>query len=127
MELNAAKQDFEKRLSEKDEEFESYRKSHSRNVDALQTSIENESRSRADVTRQKKHLDNVVADLEATLESSNRARAELEKSVKRLQTQLREAQLSAEDEQRLREEVRALLDSIIHTPSSSTFDAILYM
>ena len=105
LELNAAKQDFEKRLSEKDEEFENYRKSHSRSVEALQVSIENEARSRADVSRQKKKLESDVTDLEVTLESSNRSRAELEKSVKRLLQQLREAQLAAEEEQRLRDEV----------------------
>merc|ERR1711988_12541 len=106
MEVSAVSEDINRRLAEKDDEFDAARKAHQRAVENIQTSLEAEARGRSEAARQKKKLEADISDLEIALDSANRGRAEAEKNTKKYQGQAREVQLQLEEEQRAREGVR---------------------
>jgi len=106
LELATIKQDIDRRLAEKDEEFDSTRKNHQRALDSMQASLEAEARGKAEALRSKKKLEQDINELEVALDGANRGRAEAEKNVKKLQQQIKELQEAIENEQRGREEVR---------------------
>jgi len=106
LELAAVRQDIDRRLAEKDEEFENTRKNHSRALDSMQASLEAEARGRAEALRMKKKLEQDINELEVALDAANRGRAEAEKNIKKYQIQIKEMQSAIEDEQRARDEAR---------------------
>ena len=57
LEINLVKADIEKRLQEKDEEFESTRRNHTKAMEQMQFAIEQESKSKAEAVRIKKKLE----------------------------------------------------------------------
>merc|ERR1712203_416381 len=77
LELATTRQEIEKRITEKVQEFENNRKNHGRGMDSLQASLETESK----------------------------AKAEAHKSVKGYQNQLREVEVYFTDEKRQRQEI----------------------
>ncbi|KAK4317165.1 hypothetical protein Pmani_011728 [Petrolisthes manimaculis] len=92
VELTQAKQEMEGRLQEKEEEFCATRKSHQRAVESLQSSLEAESKSKAEAIRMKLKMETDIHDLEAALDNSNRANSDLQKHIKKLETELSELQ-----------------------------------
>jgi myosin heavy chain 6/7 len=63
--------DIEKRLQDKEEEFQVTRKNHVKVVEGLQESLEEESKARAELQRTKKKLEADVAELETAMEQAN--------------------------------------------------------
>jgi myosin heavy chain 6/7 len=66
--------DIEKRLQEKEEEFQVTRKNHVKLVEGLQESLEAESKARAELQRTRKKLEADVAELETAMEQANQVR-----------------------------------------------------
>ncbi|XP_064621492.1 myosin heavy chain, striated muscle-like isoform X3 [Lineus longissimus] len=106
LELSQIRQDIDRRLQEKEEEFENTRKNHQRAMDSMQASLDAESKGKVDAVKAKKKLEGDINELEVALDSSNRVRAESEKNIKKYQQQIRELQTAVEDEQRQRDELR---------------------
>ncbi|UYV66622.1 unc-54 [Cordylochernes scorpioides] len=106
LELSQVRQEIDRRLQDKEEEFENTRKNHQRAIDSMQASLEAEAKGRAEALRLKKKLESDINELEIALDHANKASAEAQKNVKRLQTQAREAQQALEEEQRARDELR---------------------
>merc|ERR1711971_713574 len=77
LELGQVRQEIDRKISEKVEEFDNTRKNHQRAMDSLQASLDGE----------------------------NRAKTEAHKSIKRFQGQLREVEVAFEDESRGRTEL----------------------
>ena len=94
VEVCQTKTDFEKRLCEKDDEMENMRKNAQRAVESIQTTLDGEMKSRAEVLRQKKKLE---GDLQAIEEKLSEANNEC-KEGKILNKQLRE-KISATNEE----------------------------
>merc|ERR1711992_116586 len=132
LELGQVRQEIDRKIHEKEEEFNNTRKNHQRAMDSMQTSLEAESRAKAEALRIKKKLESDINELEIALDHSNKANAEAHKSIKRYQGQLRDTEglLESETGQKLEitekaglaerkanalggelEESRALLDS----------------
>jgi hypothetical protein len=63
--------DIEKRLQDKEEEFQVTRKNHVKVVEGLQESLEEESKARAELQRTKKKLEADVGELETAMEQAN--------------------------------------------------------
>merc|ERR1719394_1970784 len=103
LELTQVRQEIERRMSEKDEEFESTRKNMNKAVDGMQVAIEMEAKGKAEATRMKKKLETDVLDLETSLEHANAASAETQKVIKKYQLGLRETQVKLEDALRAKE------------------------
>merc|ERR1712013_443292 len=104
----------DRKIAEKEEEFENTRKNHARAMDSMQASLETEQRSKAEALRIKKKLEGEINELEIALDHANKANNEAQKSIKRYQGQFREAECALSEESRVRqemEEARSLLDS----------------
>ncbi|XP_078700164.1 myosin-7-like isoform X1 [Branchiostoma floridae x Branchiostoma belcheri] len=106
LELSQLKADIDRRLAEKDEEFENTRKNHQRALDALQTTLDVEAKGRNEAVRAKKKLEADVNEVEAALENATKANNEARKTINKLQNQIQEVQATIDDEQRAREEAR---------------------
>ena len=97
LELTQVRQEIERRMGEKDEEFESTRKNMAKALDNMQAAIETESKGKAEAMRMKKKLETDVLDLDTALEHANAANAETQKVIKRYQLNLRETQGKLEE------------------------------
>merc|ERR1711878_186699 len=111
LELTQVRQEIERRITEKEEEFESTRKNFMKAIDGMQGALETESKGKAEALRMKKKLEADVTELEMSLEHANAANQETQKSIKRYHQQIREAQAHLEEEQRSKEIVRDQLIS----------------
>merc|ERR1712165_218760 len=96
---------IDRRIQEKEEEFDNTRKNHQRAMDSMQASLESEQRSKAEALRIKKKLEGDINELEIALDHANKANSEAQKSIKRYQGQLREVEVLYEDEARQRGEL----------------------
>merc|ERR1712106_1286345 len=105
LELGQVKQEIDRKIAEKEEEFENTRKNHARAMDSMQASYESEQRAKAEALRIKKKLEGDINELEIALDHANKANAEAQKAIKRYQGQMRESETAFEEEQRARQEV----------------------
>merc|ERR1711956_43694 len=105
LELGQVRQEIDRKISEKVEEFDNTRKNHQRAMDSLQASMEGENRAKTEGLRIKKKLESDINELEIALDHANKANSEAHKSIKRFQGQLREVQVAFEDESRGRTEL----------------------
>merc|ERR1712213_118106 len=105
LELGQVRQEIDRRMAEKEEEFNNTRKNHARAMDSMQASLESEQRSKAEALRIKKKLEGEINELEIALDHANKANNEAQKSIKRYQTQLREAECGYEEASRARQEM----------------------
>merc|ERR1712168_432923 len=105
LELGQVKQEIDRKIAEKEEEFENTRKNHARAMDSLQASLESEQRAKAEALRIKKKLEGEINELEIALDHANKANNEAQKSIKRYQGQFREAECALSEESRVRQEM----------------------
>merc|ERR1711881_86326 len=82
LELTQVRQEIERRIAEKEDEFISTKKNFQKGIDGMQSA------------------------LETALEHANAANQDTQKTIKRYHQQIREAQSKLEDEQRTKEVVR---------------------
>jgi hypothetical protein len=52
MELSTVRQEIDRRIHEKEEEFETTRRNHARSIESMQASLEAESRAKAEALKQ---------------------------------------------------------------------------
>ncbi|XP_066277748.1 myosin-16-like isoform X1 [Branchiostoma lanceolatum] len=112
LELSQLRADIDRRLAEKEEEFETTRKNHQRAIESLQSTLEVEAKGRAEAVRAKKKLEADLNEVEVQLDAANKANAEARKQLAKYQNQVREMQVTIDDEQRMREEMRESLSSL---------------
>merc|ERR1712158_103172 len=105
LELGQVRQEIDRKIAEKVEEFENTRKNHLRAMDSLQASLDAEQRAKAEALRIKKKLEGDINELEIALDHANKANSEAHKSIKRFQGQLRDVEGLFEDESRQRVEI----------------------
>ncbi|ROT81922.1 myosin heavy chain, isoform N [Penaeus vannamei] len=79
------RQEIDRRIQEKEEEFENTRKCHQRAIDSMQASLEAEAKGKAEALRMKKKLESDINELEIALDHSNKANADLQKQIKKIQ------------------------------------------
>nr|XP_039265787.1 LOW QUALITY PROTEIN: myosin-16-like [Styela clava] len=106
LELTQVKADIDRRLQEKDEEFESTRKNHARAIESMQASLDAEIKARTDAMRAKKKLESQLNDVEMQLDHANRNLAEQLKLVRKLQSVIKEMQDQMDEDQKNPEELR---------------------
>ena len=103
LELTQVRQEIERRIAQKDEEFAATKKNFAKAIDGMQMELESETKGKVEALRMKKKLETDVLDLESNLERANAANADTQRSIKNYQLQLREAQTKLEDQQRAKE------------------------
>jgi len=105
LELSQVRQEIDRRVAEKQEEFNNTRNNHQRAMESLGASLETEQRSKAEALRIKKKLEGDINELEIGLDHANKANAEGLKAIKRYQGQLRDTIQAFEDESRQRQQI----------------------
>merc|ERR1712165_516258 len=115
LELNAVRQEIERRLAEKEEEFILVKKAQSKALDSMQVALETETKSKAEALRMKKKLEGDAADLGLALEHAIAGNAETQTTIKKYALQVRDAQVTADRRAAAvangLEEARALLET----------------
>merc|ERR1719357_2320031 len=105
LELAQVKQEIDRRVAEKEDEFNNTRKNHARAMDSIGASIETEQRAKGEALRVKKQLEGEINELEIGLDHANKANSEGLKSIKRYQGQLRKTIQLFEDEARAKAQI----------------------
>merc|ERR1712223_1516782 len=105
LELGQVRQEIDRRIQEKEEEFDNTRKNHNRAMESLAASLEAEQRAKGEALRIKKKLESDINELEIALDHANKANAEGQKAIKRYQGQLRDTIQGYEEQARGRQEV----------------------
>merc|ERR1712048_102673 len=105
VEMAQAKQDSERRLSEKEEEVDNTRRNGQRALESMQTTLDSESKARAEAIRQKKKLEGDFNDLEIQLGHANRQANEATKQAKLLQSQVKDNLAKYDEAERRNEDI----------------------
>merc|ERR1719450_2078477 len=86
LELTQVRAEIERRIGEKEEEFQRTKKNFTKAVDGMQSALESESKGKAEAIRMKKKLESDVSELETSLEHANAANVDTQKKASRLST-----------------------------------------
>merc|ERR1711976_794148 len=105
LELSQVKQEIERRIKEKEEEFDAIRKTHQKALDGMQQALESETRAMGEAIRMKKKLEADINELDIALEHANGSNTEAQRSIKKYQAQIKESQSTLEHEQILRDKM----------------------
>ena len=100
LEITQIRQEIERRLAVKEDEFAATKKNFGRALDGLQVALETETKSKVEALRMKKKLETDVVDLDTSLEHANAANAEYQRNIKMLQQRIRESQARFDEESR---------------------------
>ena len=82
--------DTEKKLAEKEEEFDGTRRNHQRAMESMKASLDAEIKGRQDSLKAKKKLEQEISDLEANLDQTQRLKSDLDKTIQRQQQQIQD-------------------------------------
>ena len=99
------KQEIDRRIQEKEEEFENTRKNYQRTIDSMQASLEAEVKGRQEALRIKKKIEADINELEMSLDHANKANAEEQKQLKRYAATLMEIENVVQEEMRIRADI----------------------
>merc|ERR1712203_81506 len=83
LELTQVRQEIERRIAEKEDEFISTKKNFQKAVDGMQGALETESKGKAEALRKLELFLNKLTDLETALEHANAANQDTQKTIKR--------------------------------------------
>ncbi len=104
--------DLEKKIAEKEEELELLRSGHRRQIEQLQTQLEElEVRYKTDINRLKSKFQAELDEIRLRYESLKKVKAELENHLKKLQVGIKEVQDRLIEEQTLHDTTRDLLNA----------------
>ncbi|XP_060990295.1 myosin-15 [Dama dama] len=106
LELSETKAELERKLSEKDEEMETFRRKQQSAIDSLQSSLDSEARCRMEATRLKRSMEGDLTEMELQLSCASRQASEATKSLGQLQTQIKDLKLQVDDGTRLHSELK---------------------
>jgi len=82
VEVSQIRQEIEKRIREKEEDFDNTRKNHQRSLESMQATLESEAKGRAEALRLKKKLESDINELEISLDHANKANADAQKNIR---------------------------------------------
>ncbi|NXB48321.1 MYH7 protein, partial [Leucopsar rothschildi] len=97
LELNQIKAEMDRKLAEKDEEFENLRRNHQRALDSMQASLDAEARAKNEAVRLRKKMEGDLNEMEIQLNHANRQAAEFQKLGRHLQAQIKDLQIELDD------------------------------
>merc|ERR1712059_195394 len=100
LELVQVKQEIERRLAQKEDEFMGTKKNFAKALEGLQLALDTECKGKTEALRMKKKLEADVMELETGLDHANAANAESQKTIKNLSLKIRDIQVRLEEETR---------------------------
>merc|ERR1712235_148155 len=98
LELTQVRQEIDRRMGEKDEEFAVTKKNMNKGIENMQSAVEVETKAKAEALRMKKKLETDVLDLETGLDHANAANMETQKTIQKYGQQVRDTQQKLEQE-----------------------------
>merc|ERR1719347_2135106 len=101
LELSQVKQEIDRRIAEKEEEFDNTRKTHARAYESMQASLEIEARDKADALKDKKKLESDINELEISLDHANKSNSDLQKHIKKLHADYNDTQNRVAEQQKI--------------------------
>merc|ERR1719159_1030960 len=110
LELTQVRQEIDRRLHQKDEEFAATKKNFAKAIDGMQMELESETKGKVEALRMKKKLESDVCDLGVALEHANAANAESQRNIRLIQGNIRNVQKRFEEESRAK---AAATDSLL--------------
>ena len=105
LEMSQVRQEIDRRIQEKEEEFEHSRKNHQRALESMQASLEAEARAKEEALRIKKKNEADINEMEIALDHANKAHSEGKKAMKRTHMQLSDVNAAIEEERKIKNEV----------------------
>merc|ERR1712121_473074 len=81
LELTTIKQEIERRLAQKEDEFLTTKKNFTKALEGMQMALESETKAKTEALRMKKKLEMDIMDLTTALEHANAANAESQKTT----------------------------------------------
>ncbi|ELK18146.1 Myosin-15 [Pteropus alecto] len=105
-ELLETKKELERKLSEKDEEIENFRRNQQYAIDSLQSSLDSETKSRIEATRLTKSMEGNLGEMGLQLSTANQRVSEATKSLNQLQTQIKDLRVQLDDSTHLNSELK---------------------
>lgn len=102
LELNQVRLEIDRRISLKEEEFMSIKKTQTKAIESMQSALEAESKAKAEALRMKKKLETDVGDLDMALDHANASVMETQAACKKYQLQIRDAAMKVEEESHLK-------------------------
>merc|ERR1711874_436100 len=106
LELSQLRQEIDRRVAEKEEEFDNTRKTHARAIESLQASLEVEAKGKAEAMKAKKKLESDINELEISLDHSNKANSDLNKHIKKMNVEYTETHNRVLEQQRVASEYK---------------------
>merc|ERR1711872_971608 len=106
LELGQVRQEIDRRIAEKEDEFENTRKCHAKAIESMQTSLEVEAKAKADAIKLKKKLEADINELEISLDHANKANSDLKKHHAKIHDEYLALESKVKDEHRLASEYR---------------------
>merc|ERR550519_708258 len=106
LELSQVRQEIDRRIAEKEEEFDNTRKTHARALESMQATLEAEAKGKADAMKAKKKLESDINELEISLDHGNKANSDLQKHIKKLHADYIDTQNRVSEQQRVASEYR---------------------
>ena len=100
LEVAQVRQEIERRLLEKEEEFCATKKNFAKALEGIQMALDMECKGKAEALRMKKKLESDILELETELEHANAANVESQRAIKVLGQKIREVQVRFEEESR---------------------------
>merc|ERR1739838_521632 len=106
LELSQVKQEIDRRVHEKEEEFDGTRKVHQKAIESMQNALEAEAKAKAEALRMKKKLESDINELEISLDHTNKSNSDIGKQIKKVQNEIKDLQERALEEQHIASEYR---------------------
>ena len=100
LELTQVRQEIERRLAEKEDEFFGTKKNFAKALEGIQMALDMECKGKVEALRMKKKLESDVVELETELEHANAANVESQRTIKVVGQKIREVQAKLEEESR---------------------------
>jgi chromosome segregation ATPase len=119
LELTQVRQERERRISQKEDEFVSTKKNFAKALEGMQMAVETETKGKIEALRMKKKLDSDVIDLGVALEHANAANAESQRNIKVIQNNVRTVQAKFEEENRAKSTAQDNLIAADHRASAN--------
>ncbi|XP_059720449.1 myosin-3-like [Haemorhous mexicanus] len=105
-ELTQIKSEISRKIADKDEEINQLKKNHERIVEAMQSTLDAEIRSRNEALRLKKKMEGDLNEMEIQLGHANRQAAEAQKNLHSIQGALKDTQLHLDDALRTQDDLK---------------------
>merc|ERR1711881_573235 len=122
LELTHVKQEIERRIAEKEDEFAHTKKNMAKALEGMQVAVETEAKAKAEAVRMKKKLEGDVLDLDCSLEHAHDALINAERKCNTNQNALEETRTLLEQADRCRRMVEQELADTNEVLSSHTCD-----